>query len=145
LPVIVYPAALGLLMLVSLSSTAQTVGMFLLEDVKHAVNIQLRTSAPTAALWVLRGVKMGEVMVTFKVLPADSDTDINVLKRSASESIKELCSLDNLAVVDIGYGLKALKLTIRVADEEGKIGVIEDKLGSLPEVGQVDTEEVTLA
>ncbi|GEM_PF-239254 len=132
-------------MLVSLSSTAQTVGMFLLEDVKHAVNIQLRTSAPTAALWVLRGVKMGEVMVTFKVLPADSDTDINVLKRSASESIKELCSLDNLAVVDIGYGLKALKLTIRVADEEGKIGVIEDKLGSLPEVGQVDTEEVTLA
>ncbi len=145
MPVIVYPAALGLLMLVSLSSTAQTVGMFLLEDVKHAVNIQLRTSAPTAALWVLRGVKMGEVMVTFKVLPADSDTDINVLKRSASESIKELCSLDNLAVVDIGYGLKALKLTIRVADEEGKIGVIEDKLGSLPEVGQVDTEEVTLA
>ena len=83
-------------------------------------------------------------MVTFKVLPADSDTDINVLKRSASESIKELCSLDNLAVVDIGYGLKALKLTIRVADEEGKIGVIEDKLASLPEVGQVDTEEVTL-
>lgn len=87
---------------------------------------------------------MGEVLVVFKILPEDSDTSIVKLKESVTETLEGICEINSIEETDIGYGLKALKLSVLVPDEEGKIGVVEDRLQSVEGVGQIDTEDVTL-
>lgn len=87
---------------------------------------------------------MGEVAVVFKVLPADSDVDVEALKHSIESEIKELCELNKIELQEIGFGLKAVRIQVIVPDEEGKIGKVEEAIGSVEGVGQVDTEDVTL-
>lgn len=87
---------------------------------------------------------MGEVLVVFKLLPEDSDTDMDALKNSVKESLESICEINTIEEMDIGYGLKAVKLSVIVPDEEGKIGAVEDKLHTVKGVGQIDTEDVTL-
>ncbi len=87
---------------------------------------------------------MGEVLVVFKILPEDSDTSIEDLKNSVKSSLEGVCEINSLEETDIGYGLKAVRLSVLVPDEEGKIGTVEEKLQSVSGVGQIDTEDVTL-
>lgn len=87
---------------------------------------------------------MGEVLVVFKVLPEDSETSIEDLKVSVKNSLEGVCEINNVEETDIGYGLKALRLSVIVPDEEGKIGAVEERLQSVTGVGQIDTEDVTL-
>ncbi len=87
---------------------------------------------------------MGEVLVVFKILPEDSETSIEKLKESVKGAVESVCEINKIGEIDIGYGLKAVRLEVIVPDEEGKIGVVEEKLQNTSGVGQVDTEDVTL-
>lgn len=87
---------------------------------------------------------MGDVLVSFKILPADENTDLQMIRESIETELSDVCQIAEIGEVEIGYGLKAVSLKVIVPDEEGKIGSVEEKLQSINGVGQVDTEEVTL-
>ena len=87
---------------------------------------------------------MGDVAVVFKILPTDSDIDVEKMKDSVQNEVKNVCEINKIELQEIGFGLKAVRLEIIVPDEEGKIDAVESKIASVEGVGQVDTEDVTL-
>jgi elongation factor 1-beta len=87
---------------------------------------------------------MGDVAVVFKILPGDAETDMKKLSSDVREKIKGLCEINKIEMQEIGFGLSAIRLEVIVPDEEGKITKVEDILGEIDGVGQVDTEDVTL-
>lgn len=87
---------------------------------------------------------MGDVAVVLKVLPEDSELDINLLKTSVEEEVRGVCKLNKSELQEIGFGLKAIRLEVIVPDEEGKIDKVETSISRIKGVGQVDTEDVTL-
>ena len=87
---------------------------------------------------------MGDVAVVFKILPGDAETDMKKLSSDVREKIKGLCEINKIEMQEIGFGLSAIRLEVIVPDEEGKITAVEDILGKIDGVGQVDTEDVTL-
>jgi elongation factor 1-beta len=87
---------------------------------------------------------MGDVAVVFKILPGDAETDMKKLSSDVREKIKGLCEINKIEMQEIGFGLSAIRLEVIVPDEEGKITTVEDILGKIDGVGQVDTEDVTL-
>lgn len=87
---------------------------------------------------------MGDVCVVFKILPEDSDINIESLERKIVDSVKPICEVNKVSVEDIGFGIKALKVQVVVPDEEGKIDKVEQTISSISGVGQVDSEDVTL-
>lgn len=88
---------------------------------------------------------MADVVVVLKILPSDSDQDIEKLKDSVESSVSNVGKVNKIGLEEIAFGLKAIRLEVIIPDEEGKIGAVEDTLQALDGVGQVDTEEVTLA
>jgi elongation factor 1-beta len=87
---------------------------------------------------------MGDVAVVFKILPGDAETDMKKLSSDVREKIKGMCEINKIEMQEIGFGLSAIRLEVIVPDEEGKITRVEDVLGKIDGVGQVDTEDVTL-
>jgi elongation factor 1-beta len=87
---------------------------------------------------------MGDVAVVLRVLPSDTDVDIEALRTSIEDKLKPICEVNKTEVQEIGYGLKAMKFQIIVPDEEGRIDKVEDAISSVEGVGQVDAEDVTL-
>lgn len=87
---------------------------------------------------------MGDVAVVLKVLPEDSEVDIENLKTQIEDEIKNVCKLNKSELQEIGFGLKAVRLEIIVPDEEGRIDKVESGIARVKGVGQVDTEDVTL-
>ena len=66
------------------------------------------------------------------------------LSADIREKIKGMCEINKIEMQEIGFGLSAVRLEVIVPDEEGKITKVEDVLGEIEGVGQVDTEDVTL-
>lgn len=87
---------------------------------------------------------MADVAVVLKVLPEDSELNIEELKTSIEDEIKSICKLNKAELQEIGFGLKAIRLEIIVPDEEGRIDRVETSISRVKGVGQVDTEDVTL-
>ncbi len=87
---------------------------------------------------------MADVIVVLKILPSDSDLDLDKLKSSVESTVSKLGTVNKIGLEEIAFGLKAIRLELIIPEEEGKIGAVEESLQSLDGVGQVDTEEVTL-
>ncbi|WP_393971814.1 elongation factor 1-beta [Oxyplasma meridianum] len=87
---------------------------------------------------------MGDVAVVFKILPGDAETDMKKLSSDVRERINGFCEINKIEMQEIGFGLSAIRLEVIVPDEEGKITKVEEILGEIDGVGQVDTEDVTL-
>lgn len=87
---------------------------------------------------------MGDVMVLLRVLPESTDINLDELKNSISDKIKDLCDINDVKTEEIGFGLSSLMFSIIVPDEEGKIDKVEKAILSVEHVSNVDTRDVTL-
>jgi len=81
---------------------------------------------------------MGNVAITFKVLPKSSDADVNLLV----EKIKELKPND-IKIENLAFGIKVVKVMFLVPDSVGS-SEIEEKLRNIEEIGEIETESLTL-
>ena len=83
---------------------------------------------------------MADVIVTFKVMPRDTDVNLDDLENKIKSSVAPQRMERN----PIAFGIVAIHVTKLVPDEGGGlVDKIEDKLREIPEVGEVEVIEVT--
>jgi elongation factor 1-beta len=84
---------------------------------------------------------MAEVLVTFKIMPEDADTNMDGIVKKIKE-LKDV-RLNNIEREPIAFGLVALKPSFIAADAEGVADKIEDALKKIEGVGGAEVIEVT--
>ena len=82
---------------------------------------------------------MGEVIVTFKVMPKAIETNLDELESKIKEEIKP----ERMEREPIAFGLVALKVTKLVPEASGELEKVENKLKSIEGVGEVEVVEVS--
>ncbi|MBS3055688.1 MAG: elongation factor 1-beta [Candidatus Aenigmarchaeota archaeon] len=83
---------------------------------------------------------MTDVIVSFKVMPRDTDVNLDDLENKIKSSI----SPERMERHPIAFGIVAIHVTKLVPDEGGGlVDKIEDKLRAIPEVGEIEVIEVT--
>ena len=82
---------------------------------------------------------MGEVIVTFKVMPKAIETNLDELENKIKEEIKP----ERMEREPIAFGLVALKVTKLVPEASGELEKVENKLRDIEGVGEVEVVEVS--
>ncbi|HLC39798.1 MAG TPA: elongation factor 1-beta [archaeon] len=82
---------------------------------------------------------MGEVIVSFRVMPKDISVDIDAL----AKKIKEAIQPEKMDKQPVAFGIVALYVIKIVPDAEGVLQQAEDKLRAIPEVGEVEVTGIT--
>lgn len=82
---------------------------------------------------------MSQVIVTFKVMPNGVEVDLDDLEKKIKNSINP----EKIEREPIAFGLVALNVTKLVADAEGQVENIENKLREIEEVSGVEVTKVT--
>ena len=82
---------------------------------------------------------MGEVIVTFKVMPKTIETNLDELENKINEEIKP----ERMEREPIAFGLVALKVTKLVPEASGELEKVENKLRNVEGVGEVEVVEVS--
>lgn len=83
---------------------------------------------------------MADVIVTFKVMPKDTDVNLENLENK----IKNLISPQRIERHPVAFGIVAIHVTKLVPDEGGGlVDKLEEQLKSINEVGEVEVIEVS--
>ncbi len=89
------------------------------------------------------GDLMGNVLITFKIMPESPDADMKLMLNQALEIVNEKSAkLEGSEIEPIAFGLKALKLYVIVPDEEGILDSLEDAFKSLKHVQSAEVVDV---
>ena len=81
---------------------------------------------------------MGKVLIIFRLMPTGPDVDMEGLSKAAATALPSGAALRGTSIQPIAFGLKALNLSVVVADEEGWTDKLEQSLGALPGVQGVE-------
>lgn len=76
--------------------------------------------------------------VIFKVMPEDSETDLEGIKKQ----VRERVDVKDLQEEDVAFGLKAVKASTIVTDDEGGTDYVENQLEGMDDVQSVEIETV---
>jgi len=87
---------------------------------------------------------MGDVLVTYKIMPEGVDVDFEKMKEEVKNKVSSLGKIAEFDLQPIAFGLKALVVKVIVKDEGGIADKIEEELGKIENVQGVVIEEVTL-
>jgi elongation factor 1-beta len=77
---------------------------------------------------------MGQVAITFEIMPEGIEVDLSEIKDTIQSGIGDMCEIQNTEEKPIAFGLKALLMTVIVEDEEGIMDKLEETIGSVPGV-----------
>ncbi|MFB6265828.1 MAG: elongation factor 1-beta [Candidatus Nanohaloarchaea archaeon] len=81
---------------------------------------------------------MGEVAVVLKIMPEDAETDMGRIE----DEIRERIDVEDLQEEEVAFGLKALKVSTIVGDEEGGTDPVENSLREIRGVQSVEVEDM---
>ena len=85
-------------------------------------------------------MKMGHVIVTYKVFPKDVVNNFDELKEKIERCMPDSSSLEGYGEEPIAFGLKILLVQVKFPeDETGIVAVFENQLEKIPGVSQVQT------
>ncbi|MFB6144389.1 MAG: elongation factor 1-beta [Candidatus Nanohaloarchaea archaeon] len=76
--------------------------------------------------------------VVFKVMPEDAETDLENIKKQ----VKERLDIDDVQEENVAFGLKAVKASTIVTEEEGGTDYVENQLEDMEGVQSVEIETV---
>lgn len=85
---------------------------------------------------------MGNVAITFRLMPEDATTDMNAIKEGVRKALGG--SLKGLQEKDVAFGLRALLALAIVQDEAGASDRVEQSLSAIPGVSSVEALDITL-
>lgn len=104
----------------------------------------MSTPARAAGSRVPEVKAVGEVVAVIKVMPEGADVDMSEIMDSVKGAIPSYARLHGMQVMDIAFGLKALKVAVILGDKSGGTEEIEANLAKIPRVESVEVEEVGL-
>ncbi|MCJ7479160.1 MAG: elongation factor 1-beta [Candidatus Nanohaloarchaeota archaeon QJJ-7] len=81
---------------------------------------------------------MGEVAVVLKVMPEDTETELEGVK----ENIEDKVDVQDLQEEEVAFGLKALKVSTIVDDSEGGTDAVENAIAGIEGVRSVEVEDL---
>lgn len=76
--------------------------------------------------------------VIFKVMPEDSETDLENIK----DQVRERVDVTDIQEEEVAFGLKAVKASTVVTDEEGGTDYVENQLDGMDNVQSVEIESI---
>jgi elongation factor 1-beta len=79
---------------------------------------------------------MGKISCVYKVMPEDSETDLEGIKNQ----IREVLDVEDIGEEEVAFGLKAVKVSTITTDEEGGTDAVEEKLEGLENVQSIELE-----
>ena len=82
---------------------------------------------------------MGDVAISIRIMPENTDTDINKIKNE----ISKIMNVKDAKIEPIAFGLKSLKILIIIPDKGGT-EQIEKEIKKIDGVADVQIESVTL-
>ncbi|OGI12147.1 hypothetical protein A3K64_02325 [Candidatus Micrarchaeota archaeon RBG_16_36_9] len=81
---------------------------------------------------------MGNVAVTFKIMPESPDTNLDQIRNDISKKIE----IKDYAIEPLAFGLKALRILVVVPDKS--IENIENDIKAVNGISEVEVESSTL-
>lgn len=84
---------------------------------------------------------MGQVAVLFRMMPSGVSTDMNAMGEAVREALPPEAKLRGLQVKDIAFGIKALLVSIVMADTGGILPATEEALRHIENVASVEVIE----
>jgi translation elongation factor aEF-1 beta len=79
---------------------------------------------------------MGKISCVYKVMPEDSETDLEKIKNQ----VREILEVEDLGEEEVAFGLKAVKVSTITTDEKGGTDAVEEKLEQLENVQSFELE-----
>ena len=86
---------------------------------------------------------MGKIIIVYKIMPAESSVDLEVIKQKIQEKLADVASIKKFAEEPIAFGLCALKVNMVLPEEEGIADKTEKLIASIEGVGQIQTMGLT--
>ena len=87
---------------------------------------------------------MGQVAMTFKLMPTEVDVDFNKMRENIKQKLPATAKINRFTEIPIAFGLKALQVEIILDDRKGGGDDIERILGEIEDVNSVDLETMGL-
>ena len=87
---------------------------------------------------------MGDVAITYKVMPEGLETDLNELKEKLNNDLGQICRVNKIEERPLAFGLKALIVQVIMKDGEGVVDMLEAKIREVPGVQNADVEDMGL-
>jgi elongation factor 1-beta len=114
------------------------------DDVASVASLDGLTSVRNAVLSVHRiiegGLKMGFVVITYKIFPSDIIEDFGPLKKRIESNLPEFATVHGYGEEPVAFGLKALLIQIKFPeDKTGVLDEFEKKIETIEEISQVQT------
>ena len=86
---------------------------------------------------------MGKIIIVYKIFPAESTVDLEVLKEKITQKLSDIASIKKFAEEPIAFGLKALKVNMVLPEKEGIADETEKRMATIEGVGQIQTLGLT--
>jgi elongation factor 1-beta len=86
---------------------------------------------------------MGEVGITYRILPESPEIDLNELAKKIRETAEEKATLQGMQEKPIAFGLNALLIRVIIEDKEGGPDEIESALNNIPGVQSVEVMDMS--
>lgn len=92
--------------------------------------------------------KMGAVVIiTMRIMPASTDTDLTKLKESINAEIEKFAGkpAGNVVESPVAFGLKALDMTFQMEEAKGSVDPLEDAIRALDGVASAEVTRLDRA
>lgn len=84
-------------------------------------------------------MKMADVIVGFKVMPATIEENLDKIEKEIKEKVKP----QKMSREDIAFGLVAIHVVKLVEDAEGTLDAVEKQLRAIKGVGEVEVTGIS--
>jgi len=83
---------------------------------------------------------MAEVYLVYRVTPSRSDVNYDELKNTIKRALEPKYKVDKVEEEDIGFGIKALRIYVRMPEESGEHSSdeVENILSNIEGVGNIE-------
>ena len=86
---------------------------------------------------------MGEVAITYRILPNSTDIDMRELEDKVKDASKNIAKIQGMQQKPIAFGLTALLIRVIIEDKEGGPEEIENALSGVVGVQSVEVMDMT--
>jgi len=87
---------------------------------------------------------MGLVAITYKIMGADGDTDIEAVADRVRGLADDVFDIQAVQLKPLAFGLRFIQLHVVMDDGEGLVDTFEAKVKAVGDVGEVEVLEIGL-